>query len=75
MIKYKNPFYCLKWDNSSPEYEGKDYQEYRGFLIVERIKGRVWDVVKNDTLISMRAGLNGAKSFIDNYNTMLDVKL
>lgn len=75
MIKYKNPFYSPKADNSAPEYEGEEYLEYRGFLIFERVKGRIWDVVRDGTVITMRAGIRGAKSFIDDYFIMMETGL
>jgi hypothetical protein len=37
---------------------------YRGYLIYERVPGS-YDVVSNGTCITQRAGLNGAKRFID----------
>ena len=40
--------------------------EYKGYLIYERIKGVCFDIVKNGVCVCMRAGINGAKSAIDN---------
>jgi hypothetical protein len=39
--------------------------EYRGFLVYERVKGHVWDVVRDGACVTQRAGLNGAREAID----------
>ena len=43
--------------------------EYRGYVIYERIKGCVWDVVRDGVCRTQRAGLSGAKGYVD---AMLD---
>lgn len=45
MVRYKNIFYSKNILGSQPEYEGTPIQEYCGFLIFERIKGVLYDVV------------------------------
>jgi hypothetical protein len=65
MMTYKNPFHTPKADNSQPEYTAEKWIDYNGHQIVERVKGSVWDVIWNGEIISMRAGLNGAKKYID----------
>jgi len=45
--------------------------KYKGWLIYERVKGSVWDVVKDGVCEGMYAGLNGAKRSID---TRLNIK-
>lgn len=64
--KYKNPFYSPKIMDSKPVIE-TDVKpiEYKGYLIYERIKGGVFDVVKDGICLTMMAGLNGAKRAID----------
>lgn len=64
-IIYKNPFFNPKSQGSQPEYTGDNPVEYQGYLIFERIRGTVWDVVLDGEIVSMRAGLNGAKKFVD----------
>ncbi len=66
LATYKNPFHSEKYHGSKPiiETDAKPL-EYKGFVIYERIRGSVWDVVKNGSVVTMRAGLNGAKQFID----------
>lgn len=66
MAKYKNPFYSPKILGSQPEIE-TDVQpiEYKGYLVYERIRGSIWDVVKDSVCVTMMAGLNGAKQAID----------
>lgn len=67
MSKYKN--LCFK--PSKPEYGPEFYEtdvkptDYRGYLVYERIKGSVWDVVKDDVCITQMAGMSGAKAAID----------
>lgn len=70
MVKYKNPFYSPKNLGSQPEYGGVPVEEYCGFLIFERIKGVLFDVVLDGEIKCMRAGLNGAKSFCAMYALM-----
>lgn len=64
--EYKNPWH----DPESKDYGPILYRsyckptEYKGYLIFHRIDP-VFDVVKNGICICQRAGLNGAKGFID----------
>lgn len=69
MAKYTNPFYSPKILGSQPEIQ-TDVQpiEHKGYLIYERIKGSVWDIVKDGICVTMMAGLNGAKRAIDMIN-------
>jgi len=67
MASYRNP-----WHNSQrPEYGPAFYtteakpEEYRGYLIYQRIYGHVWDVVKDGVCITQMAGPNGARQAID----------
>jgi hypothetical protein len=68
---YINPFYAginNKDPDSKPYYTASENPTlYKGFEIHERPErhGIVWDVVKDSIIITMRAGLNGAKQFID----------
>lgn len=67
MVTYKNPWYKPKNPTYGPEYYTTDAKplEYKGFSIYERFIDICFDVVKDGTCISQRAGLNGAKRFID----------
>lgn len=63
---YRNTFH----NPHDPQYGPREYTtdavpvEYCGFLIFERIPGKVWDVVRNGECITQRAGLQGAKDWI-----------
>lgn len=67
MATYTNPWY----KPGKPEYGPPTYEtravpmEYHGYLIYERIPGTCWDVVKDGACVTQRAGLSGAKWFID----------
>lgn len=66
MTEYINTF----WRKGMPEGDkvlkcDKEPVNYNGFLIYERAKGTVYDVVKDGACIGMYAGLNGAKRNID----------
>jgi hypothetical protein len=67
MATYKNPWH----KRFEPMYGPAEYstnvkpEEYKGFLIYERIDGAVWDVVKDGACVAQRAGINGAKQYID----------
>lgn len=68
MTTYKNPWHKPNnRDLYGPEYytTGEKPQEYKGYLIYERITGNVWDVVKDGVCITQLAGPNGARSAID----------
>ncbi len=64
---YKNSFHVKHNATYGPAEYTTDAKptEYKGYLIYERIKGSVWDIVKDGTCIHQMAGLNGAKSHID----------
>ena len=65
--EYRNPWHRP----GHPEYGPASYVtdarpvEYRGFMIYQRIKGHVWDVVRNGQCITQLAGPNGARQAID----------
>lgn len=63
---YRNPWHKTNGDCGPALYKTEaEPMKYRGFLIYERIKGVVWDVVKDGECVTQRAGLNGAKEAID----------
>jgi hypothetical protein len=68
MTEYKNPWHKpLNAIYGPAKYLTETIpQEYRGYLIYERIPGNCWDVVKNGECITQLAGPNGAKRAIDN---------
>lgn len=59
---YKNPWHKEN-GTQGPAFYSTDVRatEHAGHLIYERIKGAVWDVVKDGVCVHQRAGLNGAK--------------
>lgn len=59
---YRNSWYRPS-GNSGPEFYETDAKpvEHFGCLIYERIRGTVWDTVKNDVCIGRSAGLGAAK--------------
>ena len=64
---YINPFHNLNYQSSAPVFTTTAKpKEYRGFLIYERINGSSFEVVQDGVCITQRAGMNGAKSAIDN---------
>lgn len=69
-MTYKNPFYNAKYESSKPEYSANHFTSYKGYHIIERIKGALWDVVLNCEIVAMRAGLNGAKQYIDDHSQL-----
>ncbi len=66
MTEYANSFYdpVKGYDPSIYKTDAKP-EEYRGYLIYQRIKGRCWDVVLNKVCIGQYAGRSGATGFID----------
>jgi hypothetical protein len=65
-MTYTNPFHNPRIHESKPVLScDREPTPYNGYLIYERHKGTVFDVVKDRVCIAMRAGLNGAKRFID----------
>lgn len=69
MTRYQNPWHDTDNDCYGPAcYSTSAHPvEYKGFLIYERIKSSVWDVVLDGVCVTQRAGLNGAKSYVDNH--------
>jgi hypothetical protein len=67
MTIYKNPWYKPQNPMYGPENYSTDEKPvlYCNYLVYERIKGHVWDVVKDGTCVTQLAGLNGAKKAID----------
>lgn len=66
MATYKNSFYNPEVKYSEVEFTTDTRPvEYKGFLIYQRVKGLVFDVVENGICIIQCAGLNGAKKAID----------
>jgi hypothetical protein len=64
--RYLNPFHREGSHDSKAYFESDTKPaEYRGYHIFQRVKGSVFDVVKDGVLFSMRAGRNGAKKYID----------
>jgi hypothetical protein len=65
--EYKNRWYNPKNDDYGKQTFKTDVKptKYKGYLIYQRVSGHVWDIVKDNICISQRAGINGAKSFID----------
>jgi hypothetical protein len=79
-MKYKNPFHSPDYQGSKPEIESEaDPVEYKGYLIFKRVEvhrkitdtfksvfvADVYDIVKNGVCVGMMAGINGAKTRID----------
>ena len=73
MTTYINPWHKPGKSEYGPARYSTDTKptSYKGFLIYNRIEAwsgsgsGVWDVVKDGRCVTQRAGLNGAKSFID----------
>ena len=66
MTKYQNPWHDPYQQMYGPECYQTDEKPtiYRGFFIYHRTP-LVWDVVKDGVCVTQRAGINGAKHFID----------
>ena len=65
---YKNPWYKgPKNPEFGPEYFKTDGTpvEYRGYKIYNRVRGHIWDVVKNDVCLDQLSGASGARQAID----------
>lgn len=67
MSAYRNPWHNPARPNQGPRVYHTDARpiEYLGYLIYQRIPGVVWDVVKDGECVTQRAGLSGAKAFVD----------
>jgi hypothetical protein len=63
---YRNKFH-IPGSRHSEEILSTDAKpvKYKGYLIYERVKGSIWDVVKDGVCVGMYAGPNGAKNFIN----------
>jgi hypothetical protein len=61
--RYRNSWFRSGETRGDPEYYETDARatEHAGCLIFERIKGRVWDVVRDGTCLAQRAGPSGAR--------------
>lgn len=66
--RYRNPWFRPRGDHG-PEFYETDAKpvEYRGYLIYQRVKGAVWDVVRDGVCVTRRAGITGAKRAIDQF--------
>lgn len=72
IARYRNPYFDRRHPtdprrSTGPEFYETEAQptEHRGYLIYERIRGHVWDVVKNGWCVTQRAGFDGACRAID----------
>lgn len=67
MSTYSNPWHRPGQPQQGPREYSTDAKpiEYQGHQIFERLPGKCWDVVKDGTCVTQRAGLAGAKRFID----------
>jgi hypothetical protein len=70
MSTYENTFYNPKHSTEKMFTTDALPIEYKGYKIYHRIKGSnkngdCFDIVKNEKCVGQRAGLNGAKSRID----------
>lgn len=66
MAKYRNSFYNeLNRDSKMFIETNAKPVLYKGYLIYESAPKTQFDVVLNDICIALRAGINGAKSYID----------
>lgn len=64
---YRNPWFTPGKAHYGPEFFSTDAKPvaYRGFQIVERIKGHSWELVKDGVCLTQRAGRNGPKQLAD----------
>lgn len=63
---YENSFYNKGDKHSQAEISTNvTPAEYKGYLIYERVKGSVWDIVHDGVCVGMNAGPNGARKAID----------
>ena len=66
--KYLNPFYNPKNGRKQWYHNDPKAKKYKGFQI-HKISDAEYHIVKNNECITMMAGINGAKNFIDSENT------
>lgn len=66
MATYRNPWHTGK-EEYGPAFYTTDATptEYRGYLIYQRVRGSVWDVVKDGVCVTQMAGPNGAREAVD----------
>lgn len=71
-VEAKVTSYVNPWHRPGrPEYGPAMYEttargrEYRGFMIYERVSGKVWDVVRDGACLTQMAGPNGARRAVD----------
>lgn len=64
---YQNPWHKPHNDMYGPAAYTTDVRptEYRGYLIYQRVTGRVWDVVKGGVCLHQMAGPSGARQAVD----------
>ena len=69
MYEYKNPWHIFGKLEYGPAIYKNDgpVTRYGGYEIHHR-QDQVWDVVKDGVCCTQRAGMNGAKSWIDDQN-------
>lgn len=66
-MTYKNKFFNKSYQGSQEFYEATENPErYKGFEI-HKISAEMFHVVKNGVCVAMMAGINGAKSRIDDF--------
>jgi hypothetical protein len=65
MTRYRNPWFNPRDRHYGPAFYETDAtpSECNGFLIYERVKGHVFDVVKDGACVTQMAGPNGARSW------------
>jgi hypothetical protein len=63
---YRNPWHKEGRPEFGPAFYQTDVKadEYRGYLIYHRTMS-VWDIVKDGSCVTQRAGVNGARQAID----------
>jgi len=68
MTKYQNPWHDPLKPYHGPEcyHTAVEPEEYKGFLIYHRTP-LVWDVVLDGVCVTQRAGINGARKYIDQH--------
>lgn len=75
MFRYKNPFFNKSSQTSKEIIETNEFPiEFKGYYIFHSQKGtkkedNVFDIVKNDTLISQMVTIDSCKNHITKYLT------
>lgn len=75
MAEYKNGFYRTPGAMKPVFTCDKEPDEYKGFLIYERVKDICFDIVKDGVCVGMNSSLNGAKERIDGNQQALNIRL